>query len=324
MRYNCPICNHKAVDQFEMNYIVPDGWTLPKKYTWKLCSCGFIWADNDGSQEDYNEFYRKHYLPHIDKHDIHRLQQLASFIFTTVKPDAKVIDFGGGECYLTAMLEEYGFKGVGVCNVDDKMTKCDVIIASQVIEHIYNLDETMTLFRDNLNDNGIVIIELPEAMAYSFRREPPLLDYYPTHLNHFSPAQLDALFTKYGFANVLISGSEYKPTNAPMMRAVFLKDGYQQTFNRVREHIKKQEPLIMNEPVIVYGLGDLSLYQIARSGLDIKYYIDDAPIYKGVTINGIPVKDKIEDEYPIVVFGQRHKQKILEKLKGLNNKVVVL
>ena len=108
MRTNCPICNNEAVDHFEMNYAVPDGWTLPKKYTWKLCSCGFIWADTNGTVEDFNAYYREHFSPTIDIHDISRCRNLAAYIFETIAPQTRIVDFGGGNGELEGYIREYG------------------------------------------------------------------------------------------------------------------------------------------------------------------------------------------------------------------------
>jgi hypothetical protein len=74
--------------------------------------------------------------------------------------------------------------------------------------------------------------------------------------------------------------------------------------------------------VIVYGLGDMTVYQLSQSDLNVKYYVDDSPIYKGATINGVPVLDHIEGDYPIVVIGQRNRQAILDRLKDVKNRVI--
>lgn len=326
MRTNCPVCGEKSIDQFQMKYAVPDGWELPELYTWKLRKCGFIWADNEASQETYNSYYRNHYVQNMDMHDYRRLDNLSYAIFSIFDfdKDLKIIDYGGGDEYLIDKLRGFGFDKVSVCNVDDKLESCDLIIASQVVEHIYDLDGMMKDFCNNLKDGGFVIVEIPDSLSYSFRKWPDLLDYYPTHVNHFSSSQLNYLFNRYGFSNnFLVSGIEYKPTNAPMFRAVYVKNGNQITFNKIKEKISNVKSLDIKEPVIVYGLGDITMYQIANSNLNIVSFIDESPVYKGATINNIPVLDHVEGDYPIVVFGKRSQKSILSKLEGRNNRIIV-
>lgn len=316
MRISCPVCYHEAIDQFETNYAIPDGWTLPSYYIWKLCKCGFIWAHTDKTAEDFDQYYRDHFDPAIDIHDIDRLHNLASFIFKNLANPVHIVDFGGGDEMLSDILDKYGFDNVTTVNVDDKMPDCDVVVMSQIIEHLYDLRGVMDNINSHLSPDGIVIIETPDAVAYSSRSTPPLLDYYPTHVNHFSRDTLIAFMVLQGFMLISSSFYEYKATNARMMRMMFVKEAQKRIFNNVKKQIGSVEEIIIGEPVIVYGLGDLALYQIANSNLDIAYFVDENPIYKYATINGIPVKSKLgKDNYPVLVIGNRSRQAILDKLK---------
>ena len=321
MRTNCPICNHEAIDQFEMNYIVPDGWALPDKYILKLCKCGFIWADTNGTVEDFNTYYRKHYSQPADIHDVVRWRNLAAYIFESIEPQTRIVDFGGGNGELEGYLNEYGVEHVTTVNLDDEMPECDLVIMSQVIEHLYDFQADFDIIERGLDKNGIVIIETPEVQAYSFRAQP-MLDYYQAHVNHFTPQTLQSFMGLRGYVITNASRYEYKATNAPMMRISFVRGGMNQIFNRVRDNINDIKPIEIDEPVIVYGLGDLTTYTVAKSNLDVKSYVDDSPTYKGATINGVPVLDHIEGDYPIVIIGHRQRQAILDKLKGIKNMVI--
>lgn len=317
MRPNCPVCGLAPIDSFSTRYAIPDGWRLPSDYRWQLCKCGFIWADTDARAEDFDQFYREYYNPHVDAHDLHRMQNLASFIFEHVKPNARVVDFGGGEGYLANYLRELGFENVSVVNLDDKMPKCDVVILSQVIEHLYDLERDLNKIDANLENGGLIFIETPEAVLYQFKRTPALMDYYPTHVNHFNNQTLPALASKYGWLALGYLTYQYQPTNAPMMRCQFQKSGMEYLFNNVAYRIKNIEPVECAEPVIIYGLGDFALYQIANSELNIVYFVDEAEVYRGATLNGIPVKQALEDDgYPVMVISNRHRAEILGKLKG--------
>lgn len=318
MRPTCPICDREPVDAIQMKYAMPDNWTLPTDYVWNLCRCGFIWANTPANATDFDEFYRKHYNSHVDQHDIARLHALGGFLFKSLHPTARIVDYGGGEGTLAKYLLSLGFKNVCVTNLDEEMPSCDVVVLSQVIEHLYDLRRDLHRINNNLVDGGLVVIETPEAQHYAMRTTPPMLDYYPTHVNHFTPQTLAMLAADYGWTQATSPAMyEYAPTNAPMMRMVFSKNSARVYFEAIRKKLTSIVPIGIEEPVIVYGLGDFALHQITKSGLNIAYFVDDADIYKNATINGIPIKDKLDDDdYPVLVIGSRHKAEIVSKLDG--------
>lgn len=317
MRPNCPICGLAPIDTIEMDYAIPDGWTLPTHYKWQLCNCGFIWADTSATPEDFDEYYRKHYAPHVDAHDIHRMKSIASFVFETFNHNARIVDFGGDDGYLCKQLNEYGFKHTTSLNIDDPMLLCDVVIMSQVIEHLYDLDSVMNKINEKLTDMGVVVIETPDWMSFAQRNSPPMLDYYPTHVNHFSAQSLITFMNKYGYLSIApIFRYDYMAVNTPMFRMVFEKNLQRPLFNNIRKQLSDIQPIGIDEQVVVYGLGDLAMHQIAQSGLNIAYFVDENPIYKGAKINGIPIKSKLDSDHPVLVIGSRQKDEIIAKLKG--------
>jgi hypothetical protein len=318
MRPNCPICGLAPIDTIEMDYAIPDGWTLPTHYNWRLCNCGFIWADTSATPEDFDEYYRKHYSPHIDAHDIHRQRQLAAFIFERIQKNARIVDFGGGDSIIVKQLQEYRFENVSTVNLDDDMPEyCEVVIMSQVIEHLYDLKRDIGRIDDKLDTGCVIIVETPDAYRFAQRNTPPMLDYYPTHVNHFQEQTLTALMTNYGYTNVSANNAiEYRAVNTPMMRCVFQKNVQHTMFDSIRKQLSDIKPIGIDEQVVVYGLGDLAMHQIAQSGLNIAYFVDENPIYKGAKINGIPVKQKITTDHPVLVIGSRQKDEIIAKLKG--------
>lgn len=318
MRPNCPLCGKQPKDNFVIDYAMPDDWKLPTRYNWRYCECGFIWADTDKTVNDFDEHYRQHYNPSFDEHDQKRIDDLADFIFQFVKPDTHIVDFGGGAGQLRDALKIRGFRNVEVVNLDDEMPECEVVILSQTIEHLYDLERDIKRIDAKLKPRGVVIVETPDAIAYSGQDTPQLLDYYPTHVNHFSLQTLTALWGKYGYSAVYQQmGLYYPPTNAFMLRSVFSKGEMDTVFARVKEHLNNIEPINIQGKVVIYGLGDLTLHQIALSDFDIAYFVDENPVYNGATINGIPIKQTLDDdEYPVLVIGNRNRETIVSKLKG--------
>jgi len=159
------------------------------------------------------------------------------------------------------------------------MPLCDLVIMSQVIEHLYDLNGVMELIDSKLTSGGVVMIETPEAVRFALRDSPPMLDYYPTHVNHFSVQTLHSFMARYGYMTVgHDSGIEYRAVNTPMFRASYQKNAQHMVFNGIRKKLSDIKPIGIDEQVIVYGLGDLAMHQIAQSGLNIAYFVDENPI----------------------------------------------
>jgi len=335
MRNLCPVCDSETSDSFILEFAVPDGWPCPEVNEVKLCSeCGFIWYDNDMSQANYDEYYQKYYGYHLNNaYNRTRLWNIAQFIQSIMNTNAQIVDFGGDDGYLADHLIEIGFKNVKVHNIGDQFAnKPDLIVASQVIEHIYDIHPVIDSFYQALSSNGMCLVELPEAQLFSKRDWPPLLDYNQKHINHFNVFNLDLLFAKHQFSNVNRDFIEYKPLNSPCYRALYQKDGHKSIFQDVKFHIQENDFRYLSklkeidQPVIVFGIGDIAMHLLQKSSLDVVYFIDNDPIYSGQILMGKPIKNVIDSDEPILVMAQGQKDSILEDLKkrGVKNEVIVL
>jgi len=229
----CPVCSGQSVNSFEMDYAIPDGWTLPRHYIWKQCGCGFIWADTQATKADFNKYYRDHYDQHNDKHDLFRLNQLAAFIFKWADPQVRIVDYGGGDTYLVDRLKEYGFINSKVCNMYGKLSPCDMIVCSQIIEHIYDLDDMIKKFEGVLIPGGVVLTEQSNALACSFKKEP-MIDF--SRVNSFMPVHLDYYFARHGYTQIFYQ-ADIKNNDVSMFRTIYQKDGNKAMFKRIKEQM---------------------------------------------------------------------------------------
>jgi hypothetical protein len=327
MRELCPICGNGTVDSIPMNFEVPDGWPLPKENWWNLCRCGFVWLSNSANEENYNEYYKKCYVGanyHDETPHRERLWALARFINERFPKETSIMDYGGGNGRLGKCLKEYGFDTYAVCDVDDEIPIfCDLIVASHVIEHVYDLNKMMEMFKNTTNQ---VIVELPEALAYSYRTEPPMLDYQTQHINHFGISQLDRLFSNYDFSCEYRENLEFPLLNMPTYRAVYKSNGHQEMFDRIRKFLSYPALTPIGSPVIVYGLGDFCMWVLANWKFDIASFVDDSPQYRGMTIKGKPILDHIEGDFPILVIARGKQKELVEHIKslGVKNEIIVL
>ena len=75
----------------------------------------------------------------------------------------------------------------------------DLIIASHVIEHLVDFD-AFSLFKRILSINGLLYVEVPNAVRYdAFPRRSFLYYFDRLHVNHFSVQALTHLLAQYGF-----------------------------------------------------------------------------------------------------------------------------
>lgn len=94
--------------------------------------------------------------------------------------------------------------------------KFDVIVCGEVLEHLYFPENVVAKVQAHLNPGGLFIGSVPNAfslknrvrLAMGTKKGTPLSD--PTHINHFSLPELEAMFKKY-FSEVNVTGlGKYK------------------------------------------------------------------------------------------------------------------
>ena len=116
----CPVCGESLVEPLqEMAFAVPDNCALPDHYAIVWCgTCGFVFADVDACQRDYDRFYAK-----LSKYeaatasgggeqplDRARLDGLAAYLAERFGDrDAPLLDAGCGSGGLLVALRDVGF-----------------------------------------------------------------------------------------------------------------------------------------------------------------------------------------------------------------------
>lgn len=90
----------------------------------------------------------------------------------------------------------------------DKENSFDIVIASEIIEHLYNPNKIFYRLNTVLKTDGILIGSVPNAFRVSARirlffgrkKGTPLED--PTHINHFSLNEIKNLLIEAGFKKI--------------------------------------------------------------------------------------------------------------------------
>lgn len=338
MRTKCPVCGMKGRGTWTLDFIVPDGWELPVRSTVLYCpACDFIWYSSDKSQADYDRYYINRYGfdGALNKGDSfarqNELVEMARGL--GIGKDARIVDFGGGhERYIERRLSELGYTDAQTCDAgDDLPFDVDLMICSEVLEHIYDIRAAMDALTGSMSPDGLFLVELPDAERMTEAKGQMLLDYHQKHVNHFAPYTLDLLFAQFGyrprFQDRKLEGWHF----GHIYRVVYGREFnfynlsrklIQEETNRRLEKLKA-----IREPVVIWGCSDVCLYLLDKAKwLKVVHYVDIDPAYRGATIGGVQVLDQVESDAPIVVMAYNQQSAILQNIKdlGLKNKVIVI
>lgn len=333
---NCPVCKtYDRVLLFSSGFKVPDGWPLPKQINWYTClHCGLLYGDGDFDQEMLNEYYIKYYGYGINSKDVkERLSEIAADIGIHYPYTTRFVDFGGsgddGHSLCVDRLQAIGFKNAYNVNAGETIPKCDILLASHVLEHIYDLPETMERIASAIDKNGMFIIDGPDATGLIREWKMPMLDFHTKHINHFRMIDYLKLAEIYGFEMVdFVKYKDIKSSQtAPCFRMYFrrfntARESMKHVTENIHEKVNKLQQITF--PVNLWGVGDIAWHLLSQVKLDILDYIDNDPAMRGATIDGKPIVELPTNDKPIVIVAQGQRGTLLEKIRelGLKNEVI--
>jgi SAM-dependent methyltransferase len=220
----CPICSNISELICIQKFTLPENFILPKVYNIVGCKkCGFVYADSIVNQRYYDRYYEEQskYESNIvgtgngvSENDKKRLKNTAKVIsqYVTDK-QSKILDIGCANGGLLKELRELGYMSLTgmdpspVCvqnvrneginavqgsifsrveDIDFKGEKFELIILSNVLEHIYDINSAFRNVIEMLNDDGIIYIEGPDASRYPEYYIVPYYYFDIEHINHFT------------------------------------------------------------------------------------------------------------------------------------------
>jgi SAM-dependent methyltransferase len=238
---------------------------LPTEVELRHCPADNFMFVSGGRQRDYNEYYtavvndsyHREVAAGASQSPIARLQydRLTAVLGDFFAAPRKVLDFGCGEAALLLMMaarnpastffgfelsaaaqtatreaEALGLKNVRITGLEESATSgpYDLIVVSHVLEHLIDLD-VIALLRGLLTDDGILYIEVPDALRYESHQRTEYLYYFDRlHVNHFTPQSLSRLMTGYGLGYVKHFGYAFPYRDGgeyPALGMLFQKGG---------------------------------------------------------------------------------------------------
>ena len=317
-----------------MEFWIPREWTLPPILTWYQCECGMVYGDHpDATQRDYDVYYNERYGYGVeDEGQRQRILERALFINTTLKDKSiRVVDYGGGESGLSDKLRKMcWFADTHCIGAGDTMPDdVDLVIAEHVMEHVYDMPETMAKF-DKVKQGGMAIIDIPDATSimHGEFEEMPILDFHQKHINHFRAIDIMRLMDRHGFE--LRQSFQYTERYLPCACYVFTKTNgaaYDHAHDVVYWNIEKKANKLRELgtlPVIIWGLGDIALHTLTKVKPNITHLVDNDPAYRGAVVHGLPVEETVTTNEPIVIIAQSQKKKLIENIRamGIENEII--
>lgn len=225
MSLTCIVCGQ--VDE-GIRETVKDHLVSKQKFEIKVClNCGFKSTENPPSVEDAGWYYEtEEYIEHSnsDKGVVNSLYHVGREfmlgyklkILNKISTGKKLLDIGTGTGYFINYLSKNGYNVAGI-EINEKARKFaldefglsvsspdtlfteeigkdfDIITFWHVLEHIYNLDDVIRACIGKLNDNGKIVIALPNNQSFDAKYYGEYWAAYdvPRHLWHFSPKSLE-------------------------------------------------------------------------------------------------------------------------------------
>ena len=337
----CPVCEHLSrTEVFRMPYRIPDSWPLPSEIIWYTCdACSMFYGDGNFDQAMLNEYYTKYYGYGVNNpSNIERLKMDAVRIAELERNrEAVIVDFGGagddGKSIIVGMLQDRGYTNAVCVGAGDPLPQqCDLIYASHVIEHVYDLPKTMERIDDALAPDGLLIMDGPDATGLLQKCKMPILDFNTKHLNHFTLRDYLNLGYHHGFELVDLPTQagvrKYELENAPAYQLQFRRlDVAKASAKHITDNISARVDrlkTLAGLPLNVWGMGDITWHLLAQVELNILDYIDNDPAYRGQTYNGKPVQERPTNAAPILIMAQGQRQRLIENIRkaGIENPII--
>ena len=346
---NCSCCNSKneiLIDTINLSMV--NDIKLNNKLNIYYCpECNFYYSDSENTQEDYNNYYKefnnyKKGAIYSDK-DERCNNYLKDKLQNQDQKVRSIIDYGSGNGKLKEMLSVSDIYEVDEYDIgmEQPNKKYDCLILSHVLEHIYDINKFIETISLNINDNGLLYIEIPNAEYYDKITDLcPLQEINIEHINFFSKYALNKLLIKHNYQAVSLIDDYFtiKDYKYYVIRGIFSKNKQNISFKNYlcngAEQISKYSFTNLNKykNIYVYGCGQFlfKIFDNICNNTNVINVIDDNPCYLNKQISNVVVIDYIKysemsnDGDVILLTSLIHDQTLKSKLQKINKKIVIL
>ena len=238
----CPLCDNKNINLFLKS---KDYSTSKELFNIEKCNaCDFLFTNPRPKEEKIGDYYiSENYLSHTNKKEglFNTLYQIVrkiairsktKLLVKTIKPKSH-LDIGCGTGEFLKSCKDRGVNVTGIepsesarkmainnygldikentdLNQFDNNT-FDSVSMWHVLEHIYNIHETVNSLSKILKNDGVAIVAVPNHKSYDskyYKKYWAAWD-LPIHINHFCPETIERLFKTNGFTLEKKIGMKY-------------------------------------------------------------------------------------------------------------------
>jgi 2-polyprenyl-3-methyl-5-hydroxy-6-metoxy-1,4-benzoquinol methylase len=343
----CYCCNQINFNKiFDLNLTLIDSIKLNNKLSVNYCnSCYFYFTESNNTQFEYNNYYQNYnkYNIQYSNASIDKDDKCVTYLlnsFQNIDFIKSILDYGCGDGLISQKLKNKYNVDTYDIGMEIKTKKYDCITICHVLEHIYDLDVFIKNIINNLSENGIVYIEVPNAEYYSeFQSFGPLQEINLEHINFFTKYALSKIMINYNFIPLKVEDDYFTINNKKyyVIRGLFQIKNNNNSF---KNYIKNGSNIIENIKfsedfcdIYVYGCGQylFKIFNKIKEKFNIINIIDDNPNYLHQTINNIKIinfdefKLKIGNKKcNILIATQNYSICIIEKLKEINHILIKL
>lgn len=229
----CPVCNAEAFRPF----INCKDYTVSKE-TFQIVECndcGFKFTHPIPNISDLGNYYRSEdYISHSNTkkglvsqlYHLVRNQTLKQKLklISTLVSRGTILDYGCGTGMFLNSCKKDGWNSFGIepdsgarkiateMNLNtfaNKQELLDELGTNQfnaitlwhVLEHVTDLTETLNLFKSRLDNNGVLVIAVPNYKSHDAQHYNQFWAAYdvPRHLYHFDKSSIENLLARHGF-----------------------------------------------------------------------------------------------------------------------------
>jgi 2-polyprenyl-3-methyl-5-hydroxy-6-metoxy-1,4-benzoquinol methylase len=227
----CPICQGADLTP----YLSCKDHTVSKEtfHLRKCGSCGFVLTSPRPTASDLPKYYQSDaYISHSNKpsnlvDQIYKIARKYTLKWkynliakhSSIKPSS-ILDYGCGTGAFLQECQKHGMKTAGVEPSDTARLKAreetgtpiapdlnlisqefDVITLWHVLEHVNNLNQTLSQLKTHLDKNGTMFIAVPNLQSADAKVYQEFWAGYdvPRHLWHFSRTTMEKLLRNHGF-----------------------------------------------------------------------------------------------------------------------------
>jgi len=268
-----------------------------------FCSqCNFYYTDSDNNQNDYDNYYKlfnnyKNYVIYSDKDE-----KTFSYLKNKLqKYNIKnILDYGSGNGKLKELLSTtFNINEYDIGMPEDE-NSYDCLILSHVLEHIYNINEFIIKISNNINQGGLLYIEVPNAEFYNeLNNITPLQEINIEHINFFSKFSLNKLLSNFGYYTLSLTDDFFniKDNKYYVIRGIFGKNTTNLSFvNYINNGINiidsyNFSKLVNFKQIYIYGCGQFlfKIFKNIQKFTKIINIIDDNLCYSNKFIDNISI-----------------------------------